>query len=44
MKEVYREPFSEVDAIFELMPVNLLIKYQKSLDKLLKVKNLFLIN
>ena len=36
MKEVYREAFTEVDAIFELMPVNLLKKIPEKFREIIK--------
>ncbi len=36
MKEVYREAFSEVDAILELMPVNLLKKIPERFRQIIK--------
>lgn len=36
MKEVYREAFAEVDAIFELMPVNLLKKIPEKFREIIK--------
>ena len=36
MKEVYREAFSEIDAIFELMPINLLNKIPKKFRNIIK--------
>ena len=36
MKEVYREAFSEVDAIFELMPLNLLKKIPEKFKQIIK--------
>lgn len=36
MKKVYREAFAEVDAIFELMPVNLLKKIPEKFREIIK--------
>lgn len=36
MKEIYREAFSEVDAILELMPVNLLKKIPEKFRQIIK--------
>lgn len=36
MKEIYREAFSEVDAIFELMPQNLLNKIPEKIKQIIK--------
>lgn len=36
MKEVYREAFSEIDAIFELMPINLLNKIPEKFRNIIK--------
>ncbi len=36
MKEIYREAFSEIDAIFELMPKNLLNKIPKKFREIIK--------
>lgn len=38
MKEIYREAFSEVDAIFELMPVNLLKRIPEKFRQIIKSK------